>query len=104
MRLHTQRLCAQPVLDKRGRCCSFFLIHGVFSALWIPGAGRHDAAAMAALLHLAGSEGPLSMTIQERHGCAHAKWSLTPTQACEWTRGLCSQLFTQDMETVSTHP
>lgn len=82
---------------------SSFTVSSVHHGYWL-GAGRHDAAAMAALPHLAGSEGPLSMTTQERHGCAHAKWSLTPTQACEWTHGLCSQLFTQDMETVSTHP
>lgn len=48
MRRHRQRLCAQSMLNKRGRCCSFFLLQSVFNASWLPGVGRPDEAAMVA--------------------------------------------------------
>lgn len=88
--LYMQRQCAQSMLSRRGRCRSSFLLQSVFNALRLPGAGGHGATAMVAPTHLAGSEGPLNITTQERPSwCGHAKWSLAPT-ACEWTCGLCS--------------
>ncbi|KAM7327067.1 hypothetical protein ACRRTK_013434 [Alexandromys fortis] len=50
-----QRLCAQSMLNRRGRFPSFFLLQSVFNALWLPSAGGHGAEAMVAPTRLAGS-------------------------------------------------